>query len=84
MARSTKLGAQGKPEVLVSLLGRIAARNLETAVVADWSIEWVNELTAAAKAGDVEAVRGERRQGRRRCRYVGGSPRRPRPLDVSR
>ena len=48
------LGAAGKPEVLVSLLGRIAARNLETAVVADWSLEWVNELVAAVKGGDVK------------------------------
>ncbi len=48
------LGAAGKPEVLVSLLGRVAARNLETPVVADWSIEWVNELIAAVKAGGVE------------------------------
>ncbi len=49
-----KLGAAGKPEVLVSLLGRVAARNLETAVVADWSIEWVNELIGAIKEGGVE------------------------------
>ena len=49
-----KLGATGKPEVLVSLLGRIAARNLEAGVVADWSVEWVNELTSAIKAGDVK------------------------------
>jgi [NiFe] hydrogenase large subunit len=48
------LGAPGKPEVLVSLLGRVAARNLETAVVADWSIEWVNELVGAIKGGDVK------------------------------
>ena len=48
------LGAPGKPEVLVSLLGRVAARNLETAVVADWSLEWVNELVAAVKGGDVK------------------------------
>jgi len=48
-----KLGAAGKPEVLVSLLGRVAARNLETAVVADWVIEWVNELAGALKGGDV-------------------------------
>ena len=39
---------------LVSLLGRIAARNLETAIVADWSLEWVNELIGAIKAGPVE------------------------------
>jgi len=49
-----KLGAPGKPEVLVSLLGRVAARNLESAVVADWSLEWVNELIAAVKGGDVK------------------------------
>ena len=48
------LGATGHPEVLVSLLGRIAARNLEAAVVADWSIEWVSELVAALKGGDVK------------------------------
>jgi [NiFe] hydrogenase large subunit len=49
-----KLGATGHPEVLVSLLGRIAARNLEAAVVAGWSLEWVNELMTAVKAGDVK------------------------------
>jgi len=49
-----KLGAAGKPEILVSLLGRVAARNLETAVIADWSLEWVNELIAAVKAGGLE------------------------------
>jgi len=48
-----KLGATGKPEVLVSLLGRIAARNLEAAVVADWSLQWVTELVDAIKAGGV-------------------------------
>lgn len=49
----TALGAAGKPEVLVSLLGRVAARNLETAVVADWSVEWVNELIGAIKEGGI-------------------------------
>jgi len=48
------LGAPGKPEVLVSLLGRVAARNLETAVIADWSLEWVTELIAALKGGDAQ------------------------------
>lgn len=52
-AALAKLGATGHPEVLVSLLGRVAARNLEAAVVADWSLEWVNDLIAAVKAGDV-------------------------------
>ncbi|MBA4370451.1 MAG: nickel-dependent hydrogenase large subunit [Coriobacteriaceae bacterium] len=46
------LGAGGKPEVLFSLLGRVAARNLEAKVVADWSIMWVNDLVAAIKGGD--------------------------------
>lgn len=50
----TALGAAGKPEVLVSLLGRVAARNLEAAVVADWALEWVGEVIAAIKAGPVE------------------------------
>ncbi len=47
------LGAAGKPEVLVSLLGRVAARNLETKVVSDWSLEWCTELVEAIKGGDV-------------------------------
>ena len=46
------LGAAGRPEVLVSLLGRVAARNLETKVVCDWSIEWFNELAEAIAGGD--------------------------------
>jgi Ni,Fe-hydrogenase I large subunit len=49
-----KLGATGHPEVLVSLLGRVAARNLEASVVAGWSLQFVNELVAAVKAGDVK------------------------------
>jgi len=48
----TALGAPGKPEVLVSLLGRVAARNLETKVVADWSLQWCHELIAAIAGGD--------------------------------
>ncbi len=46
------LGAAGRPEILVSLLGRVAARNLETKVVSDWSLEWVNELIGAVTGGD--------------------------------
>lgn len=49
----TKLGAPGKPEVLISLLGRVAARNLEAAVVADWSLQFVTQLVDAIKGGDV-------------------------------
>jgi len=59
------LGAAGKPEVLVSLLGRIAARNLETKVVADWSLEWVQELIEAIKGGDVSLFQsGEKDAGK--------------------
>jgi [NiFe] hydrogenase large subunit len=46
------LGASGKPEVLVSLLGRVAARNLEAKVVADQMMVWVDELLQAIKGGD--------------------------------
>lgn len=45
------LGVAGKPEVLVSLLGRIAARNLEAAYVADLTVGWVNEVIEALKGG---------------------------------
>lgn len=45
------LGAPGKPEVLVSLLGRVAARNLEAAYVADLTEQFLNELVAAIKGG---------------------------------
>lgn len=48
------LGAAGKPEVLVSLLGRVAARVLETKVISDWSLEWTNELVAAITGGDAK------------------------------
>ncbi len=49
-----KLGAAGKPEVLVSLLGRVAARNLEAAYVADLTVGWLFELVEALKGGGVE------------------------------
>lgn len=48
------LGAAGKPEVLVSLLGRVAARNLEAAYVADLALVWVNELIAALRGGEAK------------------------------
>jgi Ni,Fe-hydrogenase I large subunit len=47
-----KLGAAGKPEVLLSLLGRVAARNLEAKVVADQMVVWLNDLIGALKGGD--------------------------------
>jgi [NiFe] hydrogenase large subunit len=48
----TALGAPGKPEILLSLLGRVAARNLEAQVVATKMVGWVGELVAALKGGD--------------------------------
>jgi len=47
------LGVPGQPEVLISLLGRVAARNLETAYVADITAGWVGELVEAVKGGNV-------------------------------
>jgi len=59
------LGAAGKPEVLISLLCRVAARNLEAKVVADWSLEWVAELVDAIKGGDVSLFQsGEKAEGK--------------------
>ncbi len=59
------LGAAGKPEVLISLLGRVAARNLETKVVADWSLEWVQDLIEAIKGGEVSLFQsGEKDAGK--------------------
>jgi len=39
------------PTKLVSLLGRIAARNLECALISDWTLDWVGELAEAKKNG---------------------------------
>jgi [NiFe] hydrogenase large subunit len=46
------LGAAGKPEVLLSLLGRVAARNLEAQIVAGQMVGWLTELIEAVKGGD--------------------------------
>ncbi len=48
------LGVPGKPEVLLSVLGRIAARALETKLVVDASIGWVDELIGNLKAGKTQ------------------------------
>jgi len=48
-----KLGTND-PTVLVSLLGRVAARNLEAALICDWALEWVTELVGVVKAGDAK------------------------------
>ncbi|MDZ4063213.1 MAG: nickel-dependent hydrogenase large subunit, partial [Coriobacteriia bacterium] len=49
-----KLGVAGKPEVLLSLLGRVAARNLECAYVAELTVGWVGVLIEAIKGGDLK------------------------------
>jgi hydrogenase large subunit len=46
------LGVPGKPEVLLSLLGRVGARNLEAMFIADEMGKWIGELIAAVKGGD--------------------------------
>lgn len=46
------LGVAGKPEVLISTLGRAAARNLETLYVAELMVEQVTELIERIKSGD--------------------------------
>jgi len=48
------LGQAGHPEVLLSVLGRIAARALETKVVIDGMIDWTGELLANIKGGKTQ------------------------------
>ena len=49
-----KLGVAGKPEVLFSVVGRIAARALETKVVADAMVEWSDAVLENLKNGKKE------------------------------
>jgi [NiFe] hydrogenase large subunit len=49
---SKAAGATLDPTVLLSLLGRVAARNLEAMYVADQMGTWITELVAAVKSGD--------------------------------
>ncbi len=46
------LGATGKPEVLMSSLGRIAARVIKALVITDYALDWSAQLLANMKAGD--------------------------------
>ncbi|HLB03003.1 MAG TPA: nickel-dependent hydrogenase large subunit [Nitrospiria bacterium] len=46
-----ELGVAGKPEVLFSVVGRIAARALETKLIADAMVGWSNEILENIKAG---------------------------------
>ncbi|MBQ6453898.1 MAG: nickel-dependent hydrogenase large subunit, partial [Coriobacteriales bacterium] len=48
------LGVPGRVDVLVSTMGRVAARNIECLYVANLMIDWINELCAALKGGDTE------------------------------
>jgi Ni,Fe-hydrogenase I large subunit len=48
------LGVAGQPEVLLSNLGRIAARMIKARVNADFALQWSDELLANVKAGDTD------------------------------
>ena len=48
------LGHAGHPEVLLSVLGRIAARVLETKLVIDGMLDWCGELLGNLKAGKAQ------------------------------
>jgi [NiFe] hydrogenase large subunit len=48
------LGVPGKPEVLLSTLGRVAARALECKLIADTMIDWTMELIENFKNGNTD------------------------------
>ncbi len=52
-----KLGLKGKTEVLVSTLGRVAARALECKKISDAMPGWVDELIDLAKKGKFETYK---------------------------
>jgi hydrogenase large subunit len=54
------LGVAGQPEILFSLLGRVAARNLEAKYIADETTRYMSELIEAAKGGDVSFFTSDR------------------------
>ena len=45
------LGAAGKPEILCSVVGRIAARALEAKLIADRMLDWAHEILDNIKQG---------------------------------
>jgi [NiFe] hydrogenase large subunit len=49
-----KLGVAGKPQVLFSVVGRIAARALETKLIADAMVEWSDAMLENLKSGKKE------------------------------
>lgn len=48
------------PEALFSTLGRVAARGIETWVVAEAALEWLNDLITNIKSGDLRVHNGIR------------------------
>lgn len=48
------------PEALFSTLGRTAARGIETLVIAEASLQWLNDLKANLGRGDLRIHNGER------------------------
>jgi hydrogenase large subunit len=60
-AVDTALGKLGVgPEALFSTLGRLAARGIETLVVAEKLVGWTDELAANAAAGDLQICNTEK------------------------
>jgi hydrogenase large subunit len=47
------------PEALFSTLGRVAARGIETLVIAEKMLDWINELEANINSGNVAMHNGE-------------------------
>ncbi len=80
-----KLGVAGKPEVLLSVLGRIAARALEAKMVADQMLVWTGDLAANMGAGKTELFKQyELPDKRKRSRALGSPARRTGPLEHDR
>jgi [NiFe] hydrogenase large subunit len=48
------IGATGKPEVLFSVVGRIATRALEAKLIADTMVEWIDEILENLRSGRKE------------------------------
>ena len=52
------LGVSGKPEVLFSVVGRIAARALETKIIADATVAWAEQILENLKNGNKATFTG--------------------------
>ena len=81
----TKLGVAGKPEVLMSVLGRIAARALETKIVADAMVGWTAQLAKNLGGGNTKFFQQyEIPDKAKRHRPLGSAARRVRALEHHR